>query len=184
MEIKGTAFLARQDSVVADFGADAWRSFLTEYAKKDAVFTKPVMPVTWIPAESYVRFSEALLARFYKNNPMAYWTFGENAVEQALTKGQLKAMFAQADYRRFLQFFPGVWKAYFSAGVAHVDAGEGYAELRITGVPRPHAYFEYITMGFMKRGLEVLGAKNVKSERLKGFSKGDAECLYRFQFTG
>ncbi|QSQ25763.1 hypothetical protein JY651_12865 [Pyxidicoccus parkwayensis] len=184
MEIKGTAFLARQDSVVADFGAEAWRSFLTEYAKKEPVFTKPVMPVTWIPGDAYLRFSEALLARFYKNDPMAYWGFGEVAAGQALKKGQLKAMFAHADYRRFLQFFPGVWKAYFSAGTAQVETGEGFAELRITGVPTPHAYFEYITMGFMKGGLEALGAKNVKWERFKGFSKGDTECLYRFSFTG
>jgi hypothetical protein len=99
------------------------------------------------------------------------------------TKGQLKAMFAQADHRRFLQFFPGVWKAYFSAGTAQVETGEGYADLRITGVPVPHAYFEFITMGFMKHGLEVLGAKNVRHERLKGFSKGDPECHYRFRFT-
>lgn len=184
MEIKGTAFLARQDSVVADFGADTWRSFLTEYAKKDPVFAKPVMPMTWIPAESYLRFSEALLARFYKNDPMAYWHFGESAAGHALTKGQLKALFAQADHHRFLQFFPGVWKAYFSAGTAQVESGAGSAELRITGVPHPHAYFEFITMGFMKGGLEVLGAKNVKHERLKGFSKGDNECVYRFSFTG
>ncbi|MFP2932356.1 hypothetical protein ACLESO_45820 [Pyxidicoccus sp. 3LG] len=184
MEIKGTAFLARHESVVADFGEPAWRAFLTEYAKKDPVFTKPVLPMTWIPAESYVRFSEALLARFYKNDPKAYWTFGENAAGAALTKGQLKAMFSQADYRRFLQFFPGVWKAYFSAGSALVEAGDGRADLHITGVGIPHAYFEYITMGFMKRGLEVLGAKNVKSERIKGFSMGDTECHYRFHFVG
>ncbi|MBZ4419904.1 hypothetical protein [Myxococcus sp. RHSTA-1-4] len=184
MEIKGTAFMARHESVVAEFGEAAWRSFLTEYAKTDPVFAKPVLPMTWIPADSYVRFSEALLARFYKNDPMAYWSFGENAATHALTKGQLKPMFAQADFRRFLQFFPGVWKSYFTAGTAHVETGESSADLRITGLPRPHAYFEYITMGFMKHGLEVLGAKNVRAERLKGFSQGDAECHYRFHFTG
>ena len=39
-------------------------------------------------------------------------------------------------------------------------------------------------MGVMKRGLEVLGAKHVRSERLKGFSQGDTECHYRFHITG
>ncbi|NMO17825.1 hypothetical protein HPC49_16740 [Pyxidicoccus fallax] len=182
MEIKGTAFLARHDAVVADFGEAAWRTFLTEFAKKDPVFTKPVLPMTWLPVDSYLRFSEELLARFYKNDPKAYWAFGESASEHALTKGQLKAMFAQADYRRFLQFFPGVWKSYFTAGTAQVEAGERSADLRITGVPISHTYFEYITIGFMKRGLEVLGAKNVRTERLKGFSQGDNEVHYRFYF--
>jgi hypothetical protein len=184
MEIKGTAFLSRQAAVVADNGEAAWRAFLAEYAKRDAVFTKPVLPVSWLPVESFLGFSEALLARFYKDDPMAYWTFGEKGVEHALTRGQLKVMFSQADYRRFLLFFPGVWKSYFNAGDAQVESSDEHTDLRITGVSRPHLYFEYITMGFMKRGLELLGAKAVRSERLKGFSKGDAECLYRYRFTG
>ncbi|MCY1019904.1 hypothetical protein [Pyxidicoccus sp. MSG2] len=52
MEIRSTVFLARHESVVADFGEGAWRSFLAEYAKTAPVFAKLVLSVCVRPVNA------------------------------------------------------------------------------------------------------------------------------------
>lgn len=183
MEVKGVAFLARQMMMQQAFGEKVWRDFLAEFAKQEPVFAKPVMPLTLLPVQPFIRLNDALLQRFYKGDVAAgYWQFGEKSAEYALRQGQLKAMFGPGDYKRFMQFTPGIWKGYFTEGVLEAIApkGAGYTDLRITGVSSPHVYFEYAVMAFAKRGLEVLGAQNLRYEALKGYTRGDNEVHYRF----
>jgi hypothetical protein len=180
MEVKGVAFLARQSMTVRAFGEDAWRAFLADCAKKDPVFLQPVMPVTRLPVDAFMRLNDALLQRFYGGDVKAYWQFGIKSAEYALGQGQLKAMFGPGDYRRFLLFTPGIWKGYFTVGDLQVQLGAGFAELHITGVPKPHVYFELSVMGFAEGGLSYLGVKNPQHQVLKGFTKGDPDVLYRF----
>lgn len=180
MEVKGVAFLARQSMTVQSFGEDAWRSFLADVAKRDPVFAQPVMPVTRLPVDAFLRLNDALLNRFYGGDTKAFWQFGVKSAEYALGQGQLKAMFSPGDYRRFLLFTPGIWKGYFTEGELSVQLGTGFAELRITGVPKPHPYFELSVMGFAAGGLSYLGVKNPQHQVLKGFTRNDPEVLYRF----
>ncbi|NOJ78136.1 hypothetical protein [Myxococcus xanthus] len=180
MEVKGVAFLARQQLMVQTHGEAAWKAFLTHFAKKEPFFSKPVMPVSRMPADAFLRLNDELLARFYNNNPSAYWQFGVKSAEYALGQGQLKAMFSQGDFRRFLLFTPGIWKGYFTEGDLSVLPGEGHTDLRITHVPRPHPYFELSVMGFASGGLAYLGAQNLEHQVLKGFTRNDNEVLYRF----
>ncbi|RKH40940.1 hypothetical protein [Corallococcus sicarius] len=181
MDVKGVAFLARQTMAVQAFGEAAWKSFLAEQAKRDPVFAQPIMPVTRIPADSFLRFNEALTQRFYAGDPKAYWQYGIKSAEYALGQGQLKTMFGKDDFRRFALFTPGIWKGYFTEGELTAQLQGTQLDLRITGVPRPHVYFELAVMGFAAGGLTYLsGRKEIPHEVLKGFSKGDLEVLYRF----
>ncbi|NVJ05474.1 hypothetical protein HUW63_09530 [Myxococcus sp. AM001] len=180
MEVKGVAFLARQQLMVQTHGEAAWKAFLTDFAKKEPFFSKPVMPVSRMPADAFLRLNDELLARFYNNDQSAWWRFGVKSAEYALGQGQLKAMFSQGDFRRFLLFTPGIWKGYFTEGDLNVQPGQGHTDLHITHVPRPHPYFELSVMGFAAGGLTYLGAQNLEHQVLKGFTRNDNEVLYRF----
>ncbi|MBN1209739.1 MAG: hypothetical protein JXB05_33125 [Myxococcaceae bacterium] len=183
MEVKGVAFLARQMMVVQDRGEAAWRAFIKEFAEQEPVFAQTVMPVSRLPVDAFLRLNEALVERLYGGDSRMYWEFGMRSAEYALGKGQLKALFAPGDFRRFLLFTPGIWKGYFTAGELRVKAEANATELHLVGVPRPHLYFEQSVMGFAAGGLTMLGAKNLRHEVLKGFSKGNVEVLYRFHIT-
>nr|AYM52731.1 hypothetical protein [Archangium disciforme] len=183
MEVKGVAFLARQQMMVQSHGEAAWKAFLSDFAKKEPFFASPIMPVTRMPAEAFLRLNEELLARFYGGNPSAWWQFGIKSAEYALSQGQLKAMFSPGDLRRFLLFTPGIWKGYFTEGDLSVHPGQGHTDLSITHVPRPHVYFELSVMGFAFGGLNHLGAKNLSHQVLKGYTKGDKDVLYRFNVS-
>lgn len=183
MEVKGVAFLARQQMMVQAHGEAAWKAFLTEFAAKEPFFATPIMPVTRMPVDAFLRLNEDLLARFYGGNKEAWWQFGVKSAEYALGQGQLKTMFSQGDLRRFLLFTPGIWKGYFTEGDLSVHPGQGYTDLSITNVPKPHVYFELSVMGFAFGGLTYLGAKNLARQVLKGYTKGDREVLYRFNVS-
>jgi hypothetical protein len=182
MDVKGVAFLARQTMAVQAFGEAAWKAFLAEQAKRDPVFGQLIMPVSRIPADAFLRLNEAFTQRFYGGDTKAYWQYGVKSAEYALGQGQLKTMFAKGDFRRFALFTPGIWKGYFTEGELTAQLDGDTVELRITGVPRPHIYFELAVMGFAAGGLAYLSGhpQDIHHEVLKGFSKGDLEVLYRF----
>ncbi|GMT98171.1 hypothetical protein KH5H1_22900 [Corallococcus caeni] len=181
MDVKGVAFLARQTMMVQAFGEPAWKAFVAEQAKRDPIFGQLIMPVSRIPADAFLRFNEAMTQRFYGGDTKAYWQYGIKSAEYALSQGQLKTMFGKDDFRRFALFTPGIWKGYFTEGDLTAQLQGDTVELRITGVPRPHVYFELAVMGFAAGGLAYLsGRKEIHHEVLKGFSKGDLEVLYRF----
>lgn len=183
MDVKGVAFLARQQMMVQSHGEEAWRAFITDFAKREPFFATPIMPVTRMPADAFLRLNEELLKRFYGGNPSAWWQFGIKSAEYALGQGQLKAMFSPGDLRRFLLFTPGIWKGYFTEGELQALPAKTHTDLRIFNVPTPHVYFELSVMGFAWGGLTFLGTKNLRHEVLKGYTQGDTEVLYRFHVT-
>jgi hypothetical protein len=180
MEVKGVAFLARQAHAEQSFGTQRWREFLAEQAKRDPIFAQPVMPVTRIPADAFLRLNDAMTQQFYAGDPQAYWKYGVKSAEYALSLGQLKPLFGKGEHRRFALFTPGIWKGYFTQGELTAQLQGNGLELRITGVARPHLYFELAVMGFASGGLSYLSNKEVPHEVLKGFSRGDQEVVYRF----
>jgi hypothetical protein len=187
MNIKGNAFLARKSLVEQEFGEKEWAGFIKEYSKKDPFFADTIYALTQIPAEKFLAFNDTVRERFYPGRDAneVLWAVGEKSVEFALSEGQLRGIFKPGEYDRFLRFAPNIWKGYYSEGEASVHAGpSGSTELKIRGVPNElrHGYFEFVAMAFMKRGVELLGAK-VKHEAVKSFSRGDDESLYRFIFS-
>jgi hypothetical protein len=180
VDIKGVAFLARQAQTEARFGAEAWRNFITDYARQEPLFAQPVMPVTRIPVAAFIALNEALLRAFHGGDEQAWWELGESSARYAMEQGQLRGLFAPGDFRRFLQGAPSIWRGYYTAGELSVEVGSEATDLHIRNVPFPHVYFEFAVMGFVKAGLELLGAKGLRYEALLGFSRGDGEVHYRF----
>ena len=182
MEVKGVAFLARQAMAEVTYGVEAWRRFLADFAKQEPVFLQPVLPVTRLPVVPFLALNDALVRTFHGGDPVqGYWQFGVASGQYALGRGQLRGMFEQGEFRRFLQFTPFIWKGYFTEGELQALPGPDATELRILGVPHHHVYFEYAVMGFAKGGLEALGAKSLEVEALQGYSRGDDEVRYRFK---
>lgn len=180
MNVRGVAFLARKALLVREHGEPTWRDFLSDYARRDPFFAEPVTAVTSIPAEKFLAFNDALVARFQGGDVQAYWRLGEQSAEWALTEGQNKNLFQPGEYRRFLFAGSAIYSSYFDQGAYKTTTGAGYTDVTIRDVPIHHAYFELSVMGYLKRGLELLGAKGVRYERLSGFTRGDDFVHYRF----
>ena len=182
MNVKGAAFLAREALMVASQGASTWRDYMAGYAEREPFFRHRITDRTLIPAEIFLAFNDDLIRRFFAGNDRTYWTFGERSAQFALAQGLLKGLFRPGDLAVWLEYTPQLWEAYYDAGHIEVQMlSETRANMYIADVPIPHVYFEYTAVGFAEGGLKQVGARNPSPERLRGFSKGDKDVLYRFK---
>lgn len=181
MNVKGAAFLAREALMIASQGAPRWQDYLTAYAEREPFFRQLITDRTLIPAEVFLAFNEDLIQRFFGGDQRAYWTFGERSAQYTLAQGPLKGLFRPGDLQVWLEYTPQLFQSYFDAGRVEVrNATETTAEIWIGEVPIPHVYFEYTLGGFTEGGLKAVGARSPSPERLRGFSRGDSDVLYRF----
>jgi serine/threonine protein kinase len=187
MKVKATTLLSRRATLVEKVGEPAYEQFMRHVADEIPFFRAPMLPSTQIPVADFLKFNDLLVDRFYNGDKRMYWTFGEQSGEWLSKNGPYVAQFQRGDYKRFWAILPAFWKTFYSEGEARVSSAtesgrRSVLEIEIVS-PVEHVYFEYSVLGFVKRGLEVLGAR-VRVERLKGFSSGDREIRYRFTIDG
>jgi hypothetical protein len=183
MEAKGTFYVGRKQYIVAQFGEPAWTSFVAHMATLDPLFEVPVLATDLVPIPIYLRFQEEMIKRFFQGNDQAYWKIGEQAGEWALTDGPYKHF--RQNPREFKAFveksLPRVWSNYFTRGELRTSVEGLVAEGELSGLPVWHVTFEYSTMGFMRRAIELAGFSIKSQHRLKGISAGDKLIHYRYE---
>jgi hypothetical protein len=75
-----------------------------------------------------------------------------------------------------------LYQNFFTEGRAETTIADNVVDLRLLGIPAAHRhlYLEYAIVGYFQRGLELVGARAVKLQRVRGFSAGDADVHYRY----
>jgi hypothetical protein len=184
MNVKGTAFLARKMLLEAEFGESVAKKYLEEAVAAVPSFPQLVLASTLIPMGPFLLLQDELLRRYYDNDPMSFFRFGETSAEWALLKGPYRGLAANKDIDTFIATGSAIYKTYFDVGSATTSLEDGHIAYRIEGVPREfrHVYVEYATLGYFKRALEILGATNVEVKRVQGFSSGNANVYYEIHF--
>lgn len=179
MHVRGVAYLAREALLKQEVGADRWAAYLTGMRPRLTFLGAPVLPVSRIPIEEFLALNEDIVRTFYQGDQSVWWRFGEQSGEWALKK-QLKGLFQSGEARKFLQFTPKIWSSYYDGGSLTAEAVGDVVELRIFDLPVRHIYFEASVMGFARGGLKFLGLAAFEPQRVKGFTTGEQEVLYRF----
>ena len=100
-------------------------------------------------------------------------------------KGPYKRLLQDKSVARYAEHGIVLFKTYFDQGAAETSLGAGYIDYRITGVPAAyrHPYLEYATIGYFKRGLELVGATHVTHKRIEGFTTGAAQVHYQIGYV-
>ena len=168
-----------------EFGEERGAEIFAELADVVPYFREPILASTLVPMEQFFRFQDELLRRYYRNDPLQYFHYGEASAEWALVKGPYKRLLQDKSVARFAEHGVVLFKTYFDEGAAETTLGDGAIDYRITGVRAPyrHPYLEYATIGYFKRGLELLGATQVAHRRLEGFTTGAAEVHYQVAYV-
>jgi hypothetical protein len=179
VQIKGTAFLSKKQQIIRMYDEQRWRAFLAHLVREVPFFDVPVLATTLIPAETFLAFQDHMLAWFFDDDVEAYWGIGARSAEWALgSDGPYGHFIASRDIRGFLARFPALWSTYFTASTVSVSMVGDVIEVRTSGLPVWHGYFEYMVMGYFKRALELLGA-SVTARRLSPAQSRD----FRYQFV-
>lgn len=184
MMVKATGLLARKRMVAGEFGADEWARFFEDFARKEPFFRRVLLATTLIPVEIYVKINEALIQKFYGGDSQAHWRFGEKSAEWAFEEGPYKTIFFSGDFKRFLADVPAIFKTYYTEGEARIRHHENVLDVWLDSIPFPHVYFEYTVMGYIKRGLQLTGARGLVFTAVRAFSLGHPDVHYRFNVEG
>ena len=179
MDAKGVAFLARKSLIGEQFGKEKWEAFLAEQAEREPYFKTAVLPTTLIPIDIFLRFNEEIIARFFRGDEKAYLVVGEKTAEYSLVDGPYKTYLKSHDYQRLVEdSIPKLWLKFYTDGRVETTYSKGGAEATIMDLPVKHPYFEFAVVGYMKKTLELAGAKGVR------FKKVDDETThYTFKFA-
>jgi hypothetical protein len=182
MEVKGTAFLARRAMLSQEIGELRTLALVDAFTQAHPGFPRAVVATTSIPIELFIAFNEMLVRDVYGGDDKSYWRFGERSADWALTAGPYKHLRATKSLAQFAETGRLLYQNYFSEGRAETSIKDKTVDLRLIGIPAAHrhVYFEYAIVGYFKRGLELVGAREVTSQRLRGFSRNDAEVHYRY----
>jgi hypothetical protein len=183
MQVKGTAIFARAKLLKAEFGDDQWENFIAEFGKQNQFFAKPLLPTTLIPLSDFLAINDAIIEKFYAGDKLSYWKFGEQSAQWSLTDGPYRHVLGKKSLRAFVDQLSKIWDIYYDEGELEVTYEEQLVHLHISGLPTPHVYFEYVTIGYIKRAMELAGAKNVKLHKVAGVDLGTGEIRYQVRFS-
>lgn len=181
MQIKGTAYHARLMLLRSKWGDARVDAFLETFRKQHPRFPTTVLPTTWLPATDFLALIDAIVVDVYGGDTESLWEIGEMSALFTLREGPYRNLLDTKDAVKFAGLGKAMWANFFDAGEAHSELHGDTVDVQITGVPAEHRhlYFEYSVMGYFRRGLELLEQKT-RTERIAGFSKGDARIHYRF----
>jgi hypothetical protein len=171
-------------AVIAHFGEARWNAFLAAYAVIDPYFAQPILATTQMPAEKQLAFTDRVVDAFYGGHDRAYWMFGEISCLWVLTSGPYQHFLKERDAERFAQDAQLIWDSYHDEGRCQATfVDRETIEIRLRDCPVHHIYFELCMVGFLKRGFELVMNCSLEVARIRGYSLGDDEVLYRLRRT-
>jgi len=182
MRIKGTALLARKAIIEEAFGKEAWSKLLADMRRTRPFFDEPVTASSLIPVPDFLGIHDEIITRFYRGDTNAYFRLGEQSAEWALTVGPYKSFMTRKDLASFVDSFPALWAAYFheTTSTCAATLNGDVITLDARDLPVWHPYFEFLVAGYMKKGLELLGAR-VAMQRVRGGPDGGKAFRYDFR---
>jgi hypothetical protein len=184
MNVKGTAYITRKDTIIKNFGEERWKSFSARLAEKDKYFNNMIMNITLIPLDNFILFLDEVLKEFFNNDKMHYWKLGEKSAEFSLSQGgPYHSYVLTKDIKQFVESgMPKIWSTYFDGGTLTAKFENNVAHLKITDLPTKHIYFEYLIMGYARQAFTIFGKKTVE-HRVRGFSLGNNDIYYQFELS-
>jgi len=184
MNVKGTAYLTRKDTIIKSFGEERWNSFVSKLAAKEKFFSQPIMNITLIPLDKFIIFLDDVLKEFFNNDSSHYWKLGEKSAEFSLSPGgPYHAFLLTKDVKQLVESaMPRIWSTYFDGGVFNARLENNIAHITISGLPKKHIYFEFLVMGYLRQALAIFGKKAVE-QRIRGFSMGSDDIYYQFKIS-
>jgi|HubBroStandDraft_2_1064218.scaffolds.fasta_scaffold641377_1 hypothetical protein len=184
MRIKGTALLARKKFIENAFGEGAWRKLIEDLRGEYPSLGEPLTAATLYRVGDFLAMHDEIVRRFYGGDEGIYVKLGEQSAEWALTQGPYKSFMMRKDVKSFVDSFPSLWSAYFheteSTGTVTLTGNSIVLEAR--NLPVWHPYFEYLVAGYLKKGLELLGAK-VTMRQIEGGPNAEKGFKYEFELT-
>ena len=180
--VRGIAFESRRRMVESEIGKEEFGNYLRWLAERDRFWKQNTIATTLIPLDSFLRFNDGLITRYYHNDTMKYWRWGKAAAKWALTDGPYRNFMKEKDLHAFfLRVLPLIWGLYFTFGSATTERDGRRLRVVFRGLPKKHPYLEYSPMGWVE-GAIILKGEGI--EEIRAVSVDRHRVVYDFILTG
>jgi hypothetical protein len=175
MQVKGTAIAVLPKFIEEKHGPDGlkkWKNGLSAEAQK--VFNDGVMLTEWYPIkEIYLEPTALLCEMFYNSETRTALEIGRYSADYAL-RGVYKAFVKLSSVKNFIKRANVVMTTYYKPSAMEIFSVESNRlVLHITVFPVPSEHAELRITGWILRGLEIHGCKEVGWAIPKSLTKND-----------
>ncbi len=172
MNVKGLAYQSRRDQTISEYGEERWNDFFEKFKESNPFFNQIILPTSEIPIEEFIRFQEEIVKEFYNGDEKIYWKFGERSAETSLSEGGPLHIFVKKKGLSALENFtkkilPSIWPIYYDEGRTVTTLKGNIIHASILDLPLYHIYFEYVVMGYIQKGLELIGVPVKETIKVK-----------------
>jgi len=136
---------------------------------------------TPVPLPAFLRFQDALMERFFKDDEISYGQLGREASRFAVRDGPLKALLDAGDFASVVASLPKFHRRYFEESTTWSEAAitEEGVSFKVHDLPQWHPYFEHFVVGYIAEILEMFCANPIRAVRLQGGSGKQYHYLLR-----
>ncbi len=181
MRAKNPTLIARRKGIIDEFGEAAWTAFVHERSGRFPILAQPLVATSSLPIDEFLQINDEILRHFYQGKDKHYLDLGRASAQWALTEGPYKR-FAQQGIEPFVKSMPSIWTTYYSETTSHIVAEldeRRVVHLKILDLGMWHAYFEYLVVGYVQRGLELVTNVKVPCQAVKSGPSATNEIYYR-----
>jgi hypothetical protein len=180
MNIKGSILIPVVKTMKGD-KSGAFNKYLTDQDRE--IISDRILPNIWYPFETYKHCIEAIFEVVAKNNFEVAKEWGRVSC-QALMTGLYTSSIKGCDPLAYLKKCWIINQHFFDFGKTEIFVeGENRATYKLTGFDTKFVVFYYIMEGWIKRGMELCGAKNINCEFLIKSWEGHSFTSMRFTWT-
>ncbi len=174
MNVKGFTFTATEDGITSRFGEERWKDFYQRFKASHPKFPNSILPTSQIPADLYLALQDAVVSEFHNGDEKIFWKFGERAARNTLSeKGPFHIYVKRKrEPKDFITNVLGrIWNMFYDEGSVKYEVEGNIAHLYILDMPLYHLYFEYSTVGYVVKALEIMEVSVKETIKVKGSAK-------------
>ena len=179
MEVKGTAIVAIQEYVkkIHPHRHGEWIDSMSDAAKK--IYSAPILYSDMYPYRpAVIEPTEKAIQLFFNGDVQGAHAMGRFASEFAL-RGVLKLFIRVTSPHFMMKRVSAIFESYFSQGRMIVfSKHDNGCVLQIRDFPEPHVLQDIRIGGWIERGLELCGCRDISVGITQSMGKGDPVTEY------
>ncbi|OGP50750.1 MAG: hypothetical protein A2Y79_04570 [Deltaproteobacteria bacterium RBG_13_43_22] len=176
MKVKGSVFITLVKALKSD-KSGVYDKYLTVQDRE--VISQKILPSFWYPYETYKHGITAIFEVIAKKNPNVAKAWGRTESQSLMTN--MYSAFISSDPLDFINAYEMIHKSFYDFGKIEVfEGGKNQVVFKLTDFDVQCVPIFYMIEGWLECGLELCGAKDIKSEFLTKSWEGHPETTIRF----
>jgi hypothetical protein len=182
--VKGTGWLSNYDYFLKTAGIEGVKRVLAALTPADReLFSKPILPVTWVDFGAFMRFMIAADQTLGKGDLRLVEAASIHAAQRDL-KGIYKMFISFTSPEFIIKRAGSLWRQYYNCGeLSFENIKDHSGRLRLTAFPDIPLHHEHNHQPYMEETFRMSGGKDIHGTHPSCLARGDEACIFEFTWT-